>query len=901
MNDELMHYGTPHAGSTPHSGRYPWGSGDNPGGFDIRAYTKQMRADGMNDTAIAKSLGMSTKEFRENISIAKEQQRAADSARALSLKDHGYSVQEIAKKMGMPQSTVRNYLDPTLKERANKTSNVADVLKSRVGKNNYIDVGKGAEIYLNVSDTRLNSAVKKLVDQEGYTLHYIRVEQAGNPGKFTSIKVLAPPGTNWVDVNKNKDKIKMIQDYHFNDDGKTGRGIYPPKSIDASRIKICYAEQGGTEKDGVIELRRGVEDISLGNSQYAQVRIAVNDTHYLKGMALYSDDIPKGYDIVFNTNKHEGTPMLGPKDNSVLKPLKRDKDGNIDQQNPFGATIKDITAGGQRFYEDKNGKMQQSVINKVKDEGDWETWKKTLSSQFLSKQNEPLIRRQLDLTYKNKVAEYEDIKSLTNPTIRKKLLESYADDCDASAVHLKAASLPRQTFQVILPVKSLKDNEVYAPNYRNGEQVALVRYPHGGTFEIPLLTVNNRQKEAKSILGGAKDAIGINARVAERLSGADFDGDTVMVIPTSQTKVVSTPPLEGLKNFDPKEKYRGYEGMPRLEGKHKQQEMGKTTNLIADMTLKGAKADEIARAVRHSMVVIDAEKHNLNYQQSYVDNAIAALKRKYQPHENDNGGGGASTIITRAKSEYRVDERKDRYKVDPKTGEKIFEYTGREYVDKNGKTVKNTTISTKMYEAKDAYELVGDKNNRKEIAYAEYANKMKAMANDARKEALATPSLKYSPSAKKVYAEEVASLNAKLNVALKNAPLERQAQLMADKNIRDQKKAHPDMEKDDLKKIRTQSIAAARSKVGAGKEQIEITDREWEAIQAGAISDNKLRKILDNTDADALKKRAMPKNSRGISDAMLARAKAMKNNGYTLAEIADQLSVSTSTLSKALN
>ena len=183
MNDELMHYGTPHAGSTPHSGRYPWGSGDNPGGFDIRAYTKQMRADGMNDTAIAKSLGMSTKEFRENISIAKEQQRAADSARALSLKDHGYSVQEIAKKMGMPQSTVRNYLDPTLKERANKTSNVADVLKSRVGKNNYIDVGKGAEIYLNVSDTRLNSAVKKLVDQEGYTLHYIRVEQAGNPGK----------------------------------------------------------------------------------------------------------------------------------------------------------------------------------------------------------------------------------------------------------------------------------------------------------------------------------------------------------------------------------------------------------------------------------------------------------------------------------------------------------------------------------------------------------------------------------------------------------------------------------------------------------------------------------------------------------------------------------------------
>ena len=75
----------------------------------------------------------------------------------------------------------------------------------------------------------------------------------------------------------------------------------------------------GIEKDGVIELRRGVEDLDLNGNRYAQVRILVDGTHYLKGMAVYSDDMPDGVDVVFNTNKKKGTPALGPKDNTVLK------------------------------------------------------------------------------------------------------------------------------------------------------------------------------------------------------------------------------------------------------------------------------------------------------------------------------------------------------------------------------------------------------------------------------------------------------------------------------------------------------------------------------------------------------------------------------------------------------
>lgn len=911
MQNELFHYGTPQrfTGDPNGSGRYRLGSGDNPfqnGG--IRQVLKENRAQGISDTETARMLGISTKELRDRVTIEKESQKAADTARVKQLKEHGYSLSEISRKTGIAQTTVVNYLNKANEEKKVKISNIAEIVKDRVDKNGFIDIGDGSALYLNVSNERLSAAVKMLTDQ-GYVKLYPKIEQAGNPGKYTTVKVLAPPGTDrhegYTKISEDPTRIKMIEDYVFQDNGATGRGILPPKSIDSSRVAVRYAEDGGAEMDGVIELRRGVEDISLGNSQYAQVRIAVDGTHYLKGMAVYSDDLPKGVDVLFNTNKHKGTPMIGPKDNSVLKLMKTDKDGNIDQQNPFGTTIKDITAGGQRIYIDKNGKEQLSVINKHKDQGDWDTWKNTLAAQFLSKQSMPLIRKQLDFTYKNKVQDFEEYKNITNPTIKRQLLEKFAEECDSTAVHLKAAALPRQSFKVILPVKTLKDNEVYAPTYRNGEQVALVRYPHGGTFEIPILTVNNGNKVGKSMINRAQDAIGINGRVAERLSGADFDGDTVMVVPLSSAKVVSTKKLQGLEGFDPKEAYPGYPGMKKLTAAAKGKEMGKVTNLIADMTLKGADEDELARAVRHSMVVIDAEKHGLNYKLSEERNGIDALKRKYQ-QQSDGHYGGASTLITRAKSPTYINKRKDwrltEQSINEK-GEKIFVESPETYVDRKGNVQKYKVKSTKMADTNDARTLISNMNNPQEVEYARYANRMKALANEARKEAVTTPKLQRNPSAAKTYSPEVASLNAKLNAALKNAPKERQAQMVARANIKAQIKSNPEIEndKDALKKLRGQSLVAARAKVGAGKPYIKITDREWDAIQAGAISDNKLRQILNNTKDDELKQRAMPRTKTGLTSSQMARAKAYARNDYTLAQIADMLGVSTSTVSKAIN
>lgn len=878
MTDELYHYGIKRR-----SGRYPWGSGakKSRNASDFLSTVDVLEKDGFNEKQIAEYFGLQTKQLRAYKSNAHNEVRAAKAAMALRLKDKGYSNSEIGRRMGINESSVRSLLDPAISMRKNASTNTAEMLEKEISSKKYIDVGGGVENQIGVSRNTLDNAVEQL-RAKGYTYHYLKVEQLGT-GKFTSIKVLAAPDVTYKEVKDNQAKVTS-PGFYSEDLGQTVVSIKPPSSISSKRILVNYGDQGGSDKDGVIELRRGVKDLDLGAAHYAQVRVAVDGTHYLKGMAMYSDDIPKGYDVIFNTNKNSSTPKM-----DVFKKMKDDP------ENPFGATIR------QKTYIGKDGKEHLSALNIVNEEGDWNTWKKTLSSQMLSKQSTALAKKQLKLAYDIKKEEFDEICSLKNPVIKKCLLDKFADNCDSSAVHLKAAGLPRQASKVILPFPEMKDSEIYAPSYRNGEKVVLIRYPHGGTFEIPELVVNNKSnKKAKGLIGNAQDAVGINPRVAERLSGADFDGDTVLVIPVGKVKIKTSAPLKGLKNFDPKVAYPGYPGMPKPgekgSGFDKQGKMGDISNLITDMTIKGAPADDIAAAVRHSMVVIDAEKHNLNWRQSYLDNGIANLKAKYQGASN----AGASTLISRAKGDKRVPKRKDGYKVDPETGRKIFTETGETY-EKNGKQVVRLQKSSKMYETEDAYSL--SSGTAMENTYADHANKLKALANSARKTSLTTKPIPYSPEAKAKYRQEVDSLNAKLNIALKNRPLERKAQLLANERVKLVRQNNPDMDKDDIKKLKNQALTQARLQTGASKKArlVDITDREWEAIQSGAISTNKLSQIIQNSDLDILKQRSMPRESRGISDAKRARAKMLESNGYTLAEIADSLGVSTSTISKVLN
>lgn len=894
----LMHYGVPRR-----SGRYPWGSGENPyqHSGDFLSRIDILKKEGKTEKEIAEEMNLTTTQLRIQMSLAKDERRALEVATAKGLREKGYSLNEIAEKMGYANdSSIRSLLNENSEVRMNQAKATADFLRKQIEEKGIIDVGVGVERELGISREKLNQALY-ILEMEGYPVYGAGVPQATNPGKQTNIKVIGPPGTEHKDIYNYED-IHSIREYASHDDGESFDKFVYPKSMDSKRIQIRYAEEGGINKDGVIEIRRGVDDLSLGDSHYAQVRILVDGNRYLKGMAVYSDNMPEGVDIVFNTNKKQGTPK-----EDVLKTVKDDPD------NPFGSLIK---ANGQSYYIDANGNKQLSLINKRAEEGDWGEWADKLPSQFLSKQPLGLVKKQLGLATADKLEEFDEISKLTNPAVKRALLTSFADDCDSAAVHLQAAALPRQKYQVILPIESMKDNEVYAPNYHDGETVALIRYPHGGTFEIPILKVNNKQREGIDILGkNPKDAIGINSKVAERLSGADFDGDTVMVIPCNSSRsnvtIKSTHQLEGLKGFDPKMTYgtvKKEDGYFNASGKkikvmkNTQTEMGKVSNLITDMTLRGATEKELARAVRHSMVVIDAEKHKLDYKQSEIDNDISSLKKKYQGRVDDDGRyrEGAATLISRAKSETSVIKRQGSPRIDKNTGELIWkEVDDPYYVDKKtGKTKTRAQPSTKMAETKDARTLISEGDTSIERAYANYANQMKSLANKARLELVRTKDIPYSPSAKETYKAEVDSLNAKLNVALKNAPRERQAQLRANATVSAKRQSNPDMTKAEIKKAGQQALAKARADVGAKRETIKITDREWEAIQAGAISNNKLQQIVTHTDTDELRQRATPRADKTLSQAKINKIQSMRDSGYTNAEIAAAIGVSASTVSK---
>lgn len=939
-DDELKHYGMPRR-----SGRYPWGSGEDPyqHGRDFLGRVDEMRKNNFTytdekgktwtgDAAIAKSMGLSTTQFRTELGLAKDERRMLQVETAKRLRDkEGMGPSAIGKEMGLNESTVRSLLNENSEARMNRAKETAEFLKARSKEvsadGGMIDVGSGAELELNVSREKLNQALY-LLEKEGYTVNGGRFEQVTNRGNFTTQLVLCPPGTEHKDIY-DLDRVHTIKEYITRDGGETYEKKFNyPASMDSKRLKIRYNEEGGLEKDGVIELRRGVEDLSLGESRYAQVRILVDGTHYLKGMAVYSDNMPDGVDVVFNTNKHKGTAMT-----DVLKKIKSDPD------NPFGSAIKDAEQGGQYWYTDKDGKKKLGLINKRADEGDWNDWQDALPSQFLGKQSKYMIKKQLDLAKADKMDEFETIKSLTNPTVKKYYLEKFAESCDAAAVSLKAAALPGQRYHVIIPVNSLKDNEVYAPGYEPGTKLALVRYPHGGTFEIPILTVTDKNPTAKKIIGTKSiDAIGINKAVADRLSGADFDGDTVMCIPThdraGKVKVSSKDYLKGLEGFECKDKYGADDVRTDSSGnKHyyqngteyrlmtkrgTQTQMGIISNLITDMTLAGATDSELAAAVRHSMVVIDAEKHHLNYKQSEIDNNIAALHKKYQGKTT----GGAATILSRAKGEQAVDKRQGSPRINQKgkewydpskpEGSLIYKiaddatYTVTKTNKRTGEVTVETKVrkqkSTKMAETDDAYTLVGDMRNPKEILYADYANSMKALANEARKELLATGKTAHSTQAKSTYQKEYDSLMAKLNTAELNKTRERAAQRMANAEITSKIKSNQ-LEKNDVRKASQQALTRYRAEVGSvarKKRNIEITDREWEAIQAGAISESKLKRILNNTDADKLRERAMPKTSTKLSTAKVNKIKRMSDSNFTLAQIAEACGCSVSTVSSYL-
>ena len=959
---DIEHYGTPR-----HSGRYPWGSGENPyqGDENFQKHLSKLRKRGMSNTEIAKSMGISTTQLRAKIDIAGENATKYRDSMIYKLKDKGYSNLQIARQLRIPDTTVGNVLRRENQRKISSVRAVADTLKEAIKDQKYIDVGHGSETYMNCSKDKMRHAVA-LLEEEGFEIQQHYIKQIGT-GKPTTMKVLCKKGTPWAEVEQAKREANInFPKYHFEDrDYDNPHKLETPVSVDSKRVQVVFGDQKlpdgsyGKDRDGLIEIRRGCEDLNLGKNRYAQVRIAVDGTHYLKGVAVYNDNLPKGIDIRYNVSKPSTMPLKS--DNkeveTVFKRMKPDPITN----NPFGASINqddDKLRFVQVHYIGKDGKQHLSALNIVNEQGTWNEWSRNLPSQFLSKQTLPLATKQLKLDARMRHDDFDEIMSISNAAVRKNLLNSFADNCDSAACHLKAAAMPRQATHLIVPFPDIKENEIYAPNYDTGERVALIRFPHAGRFEIAELTVNNNFKHGKEVIGtggedGTKnDAVGIHPKVAEKLSGADFDGDTVLVIPNNEGHIKTHPSLTQLDGFadDLRVRYKRdpNSGVRHMTAQEKGMQMGLVSNLITDMTLMNAPTSEIARAVKHSMVVIDAEKHDLDWRRSLKDNNIEQLFMRYQNRKQ----GGASTLISRSTSPQEINERragerridpetgKSRvFYIDPKTGEKLFTETGRmksrqklvkvkdengEYIidpktgrykkepvlDENGKPiwekVPRTETSQKMYVRSDgsvrtdAMEL--SSGTKMEKIYGQYANDMKALANQARLEASHIRLDHINPVARKLYADEIRELDNALSIAKQNAPLERKAQALASKLFAMKKADNPELEydQDKKKKVQSQCLEEARYRVHAKKINIDISDRQWEAIQAGAISGTKLEDILKNTDVDKLKKRALPRTPKGISPAKLATAKMRINNGYTVKEVADSLGVSVDTLYRAI-
>lgn len=930
-----------HIGIKRRSGRYPWGSGNDPfqrsKGF--KAYYENLKKSGMSDTDIAslindhlKAQGLketfATTDLRAAISISTDVIRSDNIARAKELSADGNSNVAVGKIMGTKESTVRGWLKESDGLKAGSLQATAEAIKAHIeqGKE-FLDVGKGTHLYMGVSKTKFDTAVAMLKD-EGFQVYNMKFPQAGT-GEMTNYKILTKEGNTWGDTRLavRDGRLRTVA-AQTDDNGQSWTKVSKdlPISLDAKRIEVRYGDKGGREMDGVIEVRRNVDDISLGANKYAQVRVAVNGTHYLKGMAIYADDLPKGVDVRFNTNKKSTDPGIVQDGKlGAMKPMKL-RDGKVDPDSPFGATTY------SKKYIDSKGREKSSALNIVSEEGRWDEWSNTLSSQMLSKQSLQLASAQLNKARFAKEKDFEEIMSLQNVLVREKLLREFSDAADASAVHLKAAHIEGQANRVILPMNSVRPHEVYAPNgYNTGDRVALVRHPHGGPFEIPELTVNNRNPQAARIMKGAKDAIGIHHSVAEQLSGADFDGDTVIVIPNDSRRVKTQKPLPQLDGFDAKSQYRIPDDdthTTRMTKQNTQAEMGKISNLITDMSIGQAPAHEIARAVKHSMVVIDAEKHGLNYKQSFKDNNISELKTKYQ------GGPrrGAATIISRAGSTERIPHQKPRNMstggppIDPVTGKKVFVPTGarRTKVVEDPVTGKKTLVDngprmtkgSKMEFVNDARQLLSggsktdpitpDRGQPMERLYADHANAMKALANDARREMVAIRGPNLNKAAKAMYSREVASLDAKLRVAQRNAPLERRAQTLADNMARARIDANPGLDKDERKRIHYQALDEARQITDAKKKKIgdvdpqtkktTLSEREWEAIQAGAVASTKVREILANANMDRVRELATPRARTALTPGQLARARSMESSGRSPSEIAEALDLPRSTV-----
>lgn len=221
MTDEeyLAHYGMPRR-----SGRYPWGSGQDPyqSSRDFLGRVEQMRKSGFTytdengkkwtgDNAIAKSLGYNSTDFRTVYAIAKDERRSDMVATAKRLRDkEGMNNSEIGRKMGINESSVRSLLDPNSESRMKQARETAKFLKDQVDKKGMVDVGAGVNNDLKITKEKLDQALFILQAEGNYEVYGGRFSQVTNKGQMTTQRVLCTPGTPHSAIY-DYDKVKTVK------------------------------------------------------------------------------------------------------------------------------------------------------------------------------------------------------------------------------------------------------------------------------------------------------------------------------------------------------------------------------------------------------------------------------------------------------------------------------------------------------------------------------------------------------------------------------------------------------------------------------------------------------------------------------------------------------------------
>ena len=332
------------------SGRYPKGSGKNPYQHettgDFYTYVQQLEKKGLSEVEIAEGLGISTTRLRALYTIDKNNLRREKISYAKKAQAEGKSNIQIGKELGekynsdkspIGESTVRSLLNGEAEAKMNISMKTAEELKKIVDEKGTLDVGVGVEREIGITRTKLDVALA-ILESQGYNIYTGRIPQATNKGQFTTAKVLAKPEVEWKDIYDWKE-VGHLNEYTSPDNGDHIFKFQYPESMDSKRLMVRFDEDGGTAKDGLVEIRRGVKDLSLGESNYSQVRILVDDKYYIKGMAVYGndEDFPEGVDVIFNSNKPKSKGKLGAlksvEENLNVKTLRFKEPKNNQMQN----------------------------------------------------------------------------------------------------------------------------------------------------------------------------------------------------------------------------------------------------------------------------------------------------------------------------------------------------------------------------------------------------------------------------------------------------------------------------------------------------------------------------------------------------------------------------------------